>query len=318
MNKAWLWTGLILTLAAGGSYALYLHLQPAPLPDQLLYGNGHVEGTEVRVAAEVGGRVVESRLVEGKAVDGGALLVRIDDSDLVLRKERVAAQIDVLRSEREQAARELQVLQHHLGTAEADLERYRELRQRGTATPQRLAQAEDAYREAQGRVDEAKAGIDAIAARIEAAQKELDLVRNQVAKTRVTAPIAGTVLAKAVEVGEYVEPGRTVAVLVELSHLELKAFIPEKEIGKVRLDAPARVRVDAFPDRLFEGRVARVDQEAQFTPRDIHMPQERTRMVFGVTLALDNPERVLKPGMPADAWILWRPEAGWPERLSAP
>ncbi len=80
----------------------------------------------------------------------------------------------------------------------------------------------------------------------------------------------------------------------------------------------ARVKVDAFADRFFEARVARVDQRAQFTPRDIHMPEERVRMVFGVTLALENPQGVLKPGMPADAWILWKSGAAWPDRLFVP
>ena len=48
------------------------------------------------------------------------------------------------------------------------------------------------------------------------------------------------------------------------------------------------------------------------------MPDERVRLVFGVTLAIDNPDGVLKPGMPTDAWILWQPDAGWPERLFVP
>jgi HlyD family secretion protein len=126
------------------------------------------------------------------------------------------------------------------------------------------------------------------------------------------------VLVKAVEAGELVRPGQTAAVLVDLTRAELKIFIPEDDIGKVRLGAPARVRVDSFPDELFEGRVRKVDEWAQFTPRDIHMPEERVRMVFGVTLALENPDGRLKPGMPADAWILWRDGAEWPPRLVVP
>jgi HlyD family secretion protein len=108
------------------------------------------------------------------------------------------------------------------------------------------------------------------------------------------------------------------AVLVDLAQLELRIFVPEPGIGKVQLGAPARVKVDAFPDRTFAARVARIDQQAQSTPRDIHMPEERMRLVFGVTLALANPESVLKPGMPADAWMLADPAAAWPERLVVP
>ncbi|MGD9601809.1 MAG: HlyD family secretion protein [Gammaproteobacteria bacterium] len=318
MRTAWLWTAIVLLLIAGGSYGLYVYLKPAPLPAQLLYGNGHVEGTEVKVAAEVAGRVVESRLVEGRTVTAGALLVRLDDTDPRLNKARAEAEADALGQERERLERELQVWRHHLRTAESDLARYQELKERGTVPPQRLEQAENAFREAQGRVAALEAGIGAIDKRITAARRELDLLVNQIVKTSISAPLGATILIKAVEPGEFVQPGQTVATLLDLRRAELKVFIPERDIAKVKLSALARVRVDAYPDRMFEARVARVDQAAQFTPRDIHMPEERVRLVFGVTLSLDNPDGALKPGMPADAWILWQSAAGWPERLFVP
>jgi len=318
VRKTWLLSALLLAVIAGGSYGLFLYLRPAPLPEQLLYGNGHIEATEVRVAVEVAGRVVESQIDEGVTVTKGDLLLRLDDGDFILRKEQAEAGVEARRREREQAERELQVWRHHHETAERELSRYRELGERGTVTPQRVEEAENAFRNAQGRVGALEAEVGAIESRIEAARKELAVVADQVQKTHVFTPISGTVLAKTIEVGEFAQPGRTVAILADLSRIELKVFIPEKDIGKVKLDAPARVRVDAFPDRLFEGRVARVDQQAQFTPRDIHMPEERTRMVFGVTLVLDNPDGVLKPGMPADAWILWDAGARWPAQLFVP
>ena len=78
-----------------------------------------------------------------------------------------------------------------------------------------------------------------------------------------------------------------------------------------------RVRVDGL-ERYFTAKVSRIDDFAQFTPRDIHMPDERQRMVYGVTLILDNTDNELKPGMPADAWIRWDTTAEWPELLMVP
>lgn len=314
----WLSTALALLVIAGGSFGLYLYLRAEPLPGQLLYGNGHVEGTDVQVAAEVSGVVAESRLIEGGVVEQGELLVRLDDTELQLRKAQAEAEIEALTQERERAERELALWRHHLKTAETERARYQELAERGTAPQQRLEQAQDAFQEARARLAAAEATVAATAARITAARRERALIENRISKTLITAPIEATVVTKAVEQGEFVQPGVIVAVLVNLSDVELKVFVPEGKIGKVRLGAPARVRVDAFPDRSFAARVARVDQRAQFTPRDIHMPEERVSTVFGVTLALENPERLLKPGMPADAWILWRAEAGWPERLFVP
>ena len=74
-------TPMVVVLLAAGSYGLYAHLTLQPLPDGLLYGNDHIEGTEIRVSSEVTGRIIESRLVEAKTVAAGDLLVHIDDTD---------------------------------------------------------------------------------------------------------------------------------------------------------------------------------------------------------------------------------------------
>jgi HlyD family secretion protein len=318
MGRAWLWTALVLVAIAGGSYGAYLYLQLEPLPPQVLYGNGRIEGTEVRVSAEVTGRIIESTLIEGATVAAGDLLVRLDDTELRLELARARAEAAVVELERQRLAEEFGAWRHHRETAEAELARARELRQRDTIPEARLEQAEDAAQEARGRVGALDAQLGAVEARHKAAQTVAALVEAQLDKTRIHAPIDGTVLVKAVEAGEFVQPGRVVAVLVDLGQVELRVFLAQHEIGKVRLGDPARARVDAFPERDFEARVARVAQRAQFTPRDVHMPEERATQVFGVTLALANPDGLLKPGMVADAWILWQDGADWPERLTVP
>jgi HlyD family secretion protein len=144
------------------------------------------------------------------------------------------------------------------------------------------------------------------------------LAQSHVDKTRVTAPRSGVVLERVAEPGEVVAPGQPVAVLADLSTARLRVFIPERDLGRVRLGAPARIRVDSFPNREFEARVAQVDAQAQFTPRDVHMANERSRTVYGVLIEAANTDGVLKPGMPADAWILSDPGAEWPTRLEVP
>lgn len=318
MRLGWIWTALIVIIIAAGSYALYIYLKPDPLPNQVLYGNGHVEGTEIHVPAEISGKVTQSHTEEGKKAEAGQLIYELDSTALALRQDRARAQIRSLELDGQRARREQEIWQHHLENAKRDLERFRDLRAKGTIPEQRLDQAENVYAEARGRVAALKAEIGAIEGKIAAARRELDLVDNQLQKARISAPVAGTVLTKAVEAGEFVQPGQTVAVLVDLTRIELKVFLPLTQIGKIKIGDPARVRVDAFPDRYFQGRVTNIDQQAQFTPRDIHMPEERVRMVFGATLALDNPDGLLKPGMPADAWILWQTGSDWPARLFIP
>jgi HlyD family secretion protein len=192
------------------------------------------------------------------------------------------------------------------------------LKETGVASPQRLDQAENAFQDAQRQVTALEGQISATQALLDAVRQRIDLAQSQIAKTEIKAPINGVILVKTIEAGEFAAPGKVVAVLVDLQSLELKVFIPEVDIGKIKLGATARLKTSAFPDRFYDARVSRVDQQAQFTPRDIHLPEERVRMVFGVTLELANPTGELKPGMPADAWIRWNDSAAWPSNLIVP
>ena len=158
-------------------------------------------------------------------------------------------------------------------------------------------------RTAAAQVAEARAAVAAAAAEVEAAEAARALARANLADTTVTAPFTGTVLRKLVEPGEVVASGTPLVTLVDLARLYAKVYVAEAELGRVRLGAPARVYTDAFPGRAFDAVVAQVAEQAEFTPRDVHMKDERVKLVFAVKLALRNPGGVLKPGMPVDARI---------------
>jgi len=311
-------TLLIIVLLAAASYGLFVYLSPPPLPQGLLYGNGHIEGTEVRIASEVMGRILESRLVEGRNISAGDLLVRIDDTDLRIQLKQIQSEEAALDHQRLRLESELGPARHHLSTAQADLARYRDLKERGVETSQHLDEAENTFEQAGSEVKSLEGQVSVTDSLLDAAGQRINLVQSQLGKTEIKAPITGTILVKAIETGEFVTPGKVVAVLVNLLSLELKVFIPEADLGKIKLGTEARVKTSAFPDRFYDARVARVDQQAQFTPRDIHLPEERVRMVFGVTLELANPTGELKPGMPADAWIRWKEDVPWPGKLVVP
>jgi HlyD family secretion protein len=103
--------------------------------------------------------------------------------------------------------------------------------------------------------------------------------------------------------------------VADLGRLHAIVYVAEAQIGRIELGARARVYVDAYPERAFDARVARIAQRAEFTPRDVHMPDERTRQVFAVELEIENPTLALKPGMPVDARIRVKPGASWGDGL---
>jgi HlyD family secretion protein len=317
-RQATLLVALGLALLVGGSAIAYWRLKPAPAPEQVIYGSGRIEADEVRVGLEVGGRLVENNAVEGATLRAGARVARVEPADVALQAERAASQLAAAAETEAQVVSQIRLAQHHAMTARTDLDRFETLARDGYAPAQRLDVVRNTYQAAADEVAVLKARRAEAAAQARAAGKALELSRSQLAKTSVGAPITGAVLQRLAEPGEVVAAGQPVAVLADLTRVKLRIFLGERDLGKVRLGAPARIRVDAFPGRDFTARVARVDAQAQFTPRDIHMQDERSRTVYGVTLDAPNPQGVLKPGMPADAWILWDARAAWPARLTAP
>ncbi len=128
----------------------------------------------------------------------------------------------------------------------------------------------------------------------------------------ITAPTSGTVTTRMVDAGEVVAAGAPLLELVDLDHLYLKVYVPEIQIGKVRLDLPARIYTDAFPEQPFEARVRYISSKAEFTPKEVQTPDERVKLIYAVKLYLnDNPDHRLTPGLPADAIIRWKDDVAW-------
>lgn len=120
----------------------------------------------------------------------------------------------------------------------------------------------------------------------------------------IRAPVAGTILTRTVELGERVVGGTPLFTLVDLDKLYVKVYVPEPRIGRIALGQPAEIRVDAYPDRDFRARISRIAQQAEFTPKNVETREERVKLVFAVEVALEeNPDGLLKPGMPADATL---------------
>lgn len=157
------------------------------------------------------------------------------------------------------------------------------------------ANLEDLFNGARGEeIAAAQAGIDA-------AQAQLDALDVQLAKYTLIAPWDGIVLTRSSEPGETLLPGGTVLEIGRLERLELTVYLAEDRFGLVTPGQTAEVRVDAYPDRVFTGTVLRVADEAEFTPTNIQTKDDRVRLVYAVTISLDNVDLALRPGMIADA-----------------
>jgi HlyD family secretion protein len=168
--------------------------------------------------------------------------------------------------------------------------------------------AEAAVQAAQAQLEALKAGatpeqIAVAEAQVKQAQAAADLLRVQLDKMTLTAPTSGLVMERTVHRGEMAAAGATLVTIANLDEVTLTIYIPEDEIGKVKVGQMVEVSVDSFPGKVFEGRVNYIASEAEFTPKNVQTKKERVNMVFAVKVKIPNPEHELKPGMPADAVI---------------
>jgi multidrug resistance efflux pump len=183
------------------------------------------------------------------------------------------------------------------------------------AERQQLEVAEAQYQTSKRQVDAARAQLDLLVAgatkeAIEAARGQvtqtagaLQAAEATLAETIIRSPASGRVTLRSAEPGEMVTSGMPIVRIAHLERVRLNVYVPLPYLGKVKLGRKAGVTADTFPDKKYRGRVIRIAQEPEFTPKNVQTKEERVTLVFGVEIEVDNPEEELKPGMPADASI---------------
>ena len=120
----------------------------------------------------------------------------------------------------------------------------------------------------------------------------------------VKAPFSGTVVTRAAEPGEVVTAGTAIITLLDLTKIYLRGFVPEGQIGKVKVGQGARVYLDSNPQQPVDAYVSRIDPQATFTPENTYFRDDRVKQVVGLKLQLKGAFGFAKPGMPADGEIL--------------
>jgi HlyD family secretion protein len=160
-------------------------------------------------------------------------------------------------------------------------------------------------------VRQANAAVGVAEAQLKSAEAGVRLIENQLHDMKVYAPCDGVVITRVVEPGEIAMAGSPVMVIVDFNRLYLKGYLPSNLISQIKLNNPAKMHIDAYPDKSFQAKVSKISQEAEFTPKNVDTPQQRVKLVFGVEIEVENSSRTFKPGMPADAVIKTDPKSEW-------
>ena len=330
-NTGW---RMVAVLALGGVAAAACNRGAANAARRV---SGYVEATDVRVASEVGGRLLEVKVAEGDRVGADAVVARIDtaDTDLAVRRaeaerDQAAAQLALLRAgsrpedvrqasaQVQSAQADIRGAQAELEAAAADLDRFEGLLRANAGSVKQRDDARTRRDVAQARVhaaqERARAAADALARlragarpqEIAAARARVAMVDAQIASLQknagdavVKAPVGGIVTSRLLDTGEMAAPRSPIVVITDLDHAWANVYVDERVVPRLTIGQAATIVTDA--GQRIVGTITFISPKAEFTPRNVQTADERSKLVYRVKVTVDNRNGILKPGMPVEA-----------------
>lgn len=311
---------LLLVAAVAGGIWWWTHREQ-PATETVLFGN--VDLRQVELAFNNNERIAAVLVQEGDHVHAGQVLAKLDTSRIepqVAQAEAQAAaqQAVVQRLHNGNRPEEIAQARANLEAAKADTinarlqyERMKGLAPKGAASQQQL--------------DDARAGLDVAVAKESLAQKALDLqlagprkeeiaenearlkaneaqlafLRQQLKDAQLVAPLNAVVRTRILEPGEMASPQRPVFSLAIVDPKWIRAYVSERDLGRIREGTKATISIDSFPDRRFDGWIGFISPTAEFTPKPVETTELRTSLVYEVRVFVKDPEDRLRLGMPA-------------------
>ena len=263
---------------------------------------GNFEATETVVSAETGGTLLWFTPVEGQQVAPGPTLGVIDTTRLALDRQQLGAQRTAVRARVSESERQIGVLAVQREIAGRAYARVQRLFAEQAATAQQLDGAERDYRVLGEQIAALRAQRNSVTEDVAASEARVAQIAERIAKSRISAPFAGTVLATYSRAGEYVQPGQPLFRVASLDTLTLRAYVTEPQLAQLKLGQRVQVSVDRGEGgRLaVPGTVSWIASKAEFTPTPVQTRDERADLVYAVKIRVPNQGGVLKIGMPAD------------------
>ncbi len=289
-------------------------------------GSGTIECTQIRLAPEVAGRITSLLINEGTTVTNGQIIATIDPLTYKFRYDEARAALAQGQAQRdlmlagsrdEDIQRARAQVREAKATADAaatDAQRMVTLLTQNSVTQKQRDDAATALERASASLAAAdqqltrlikgnrQEEIRASQAAVEVAQARLSQAEKALADCTVKSTATGTITTKNIEQGEMVMIGTPLATLSQLDEVWLSLYLPETKLPTVKLGQKAHIKVDGDPMR-YEGLITFISSEAEFTPRNVQTPDERTKLVYRIKITLPNPRNVFKPGMPADGYL---------------
>lgn len=289
--------------------------------------SGTIETVSVTVSSKTAGQIVKLNASEGESVVIGDTLLVIDHENYELQKSQAEAALEAAeanynllingarKEDLSNAEETLFQIKQNYETVSADFQRFKNLYEKKAITKKQFDEISAKYEITKSQLRQSEENLrklknfarpeelSAAKAKVNQAEAALNLIKKTISDCFVTAPTAGVVTNQLVEIGEMVVPQSSLFKISNLSNAEIYVYVQETDLGKLNLGDKAEIKIDTYPDKIYEGKITYISQEAEFTPKTIQTKDERTKLVFAVKVEAANNNFELKPGLPADVKI---------------
>lgn len=311
---------LVLLIAVAGGAWWYLHRDNGA-NDLVLYGN--IDFRQLTLAFNGSERVAEVLVEEGAQVKKGQIVARLDTSRLgpqVAQAEAQAASQRANLTRLKNGSRPEEIAQSRANVesakaeainARAQFERQNALAPKAAVSQQALDEARSAAAVADAKVTANQKALDLLVAgsrvedieeaeaQLHAAEANVALLHQQLADAELRAPVDAIVQSRLIEPGEMASPTRAAFSLATISPKWVRAYVSETQLGMLRPGMKASVTVDSLPGRTIGGWIGFISSVAEFTPKSVQTEELRTSLVYEVRIFVDDPDNMLRLGMPA-------------------
>lgn len=263
---------------------------------------GTFEATEIVVSSEATGKILHFEAEEGTLVEAGQQVGAMDSLQLHLQRKQLIAQQSALLNSRPDIKKQMSSLREQIAKQKSELQRVENMLRDGAATQKQHDDINAHIRVLEGQLEATlstlgknTASINDNSASLEAQIAALD---DRIAKCHIIAPTNGTVLVKYAEAGELATVGKPLMKIANLEKIYLRAYFTSDQLANIRLGDTVKVIADFGGDEQheYEGRIAWISYESEFTPKNIQTKNSRANLVYAVKIAVKNDGR-LKIGL---------------------
>lgn len=267
--------------------------------------SGVFESTEVTVSAEGNGKILSLDIQEGDRLEAGQIVGCIDTLQLHLSEVQLEASRRAVGSGWLDISRQIAALESQIGKQRQELDRFTKLEKAGASNRKQVediqAQIETLERQLAAQEESLNSSNRNVSGQADALEAQIEQIRDRIRKCVITSPVAGTVLAKYSEAGEFAALGRALFKVADIDNIRLRAYITADQLTTLKLGQQVRVFADqgSYGRKEYAGTLIWISDKAEFTPKTIQTRDERANLVYAVKIAVEN-DGLIKLGMYGD------------------